>query len=54
MQLRKKAADERKSGKIVKQGYNKITIDGVVWKWNKDNEKLEQIKTKISEDTPKN
>ncbi|KAK4885816.1 hypothetical protein RN001_002087 [Aquatica leii] len=53
-QLRKKAAEEKKHGKNVKLGYNKITIDGVVWKWNKDKEILEEIKIRAPVNIPKN
>ncbi|KAK4877528.1 hypothetical protein RN001_010034 [Aquatica leii] len=53
-QLRKKAAEEKKNGENVKLEYNKITIDGVVWKWNKDKEILEEIKIRFPVNIPKN
>ncbi|KAK4882617.1 hypothetical protein RN001_005936 [Aquatica leii] len=53
-QLREKAAEEKKHGKNVKLGYNKITIDGVVWKWNKNKEILEEIKIRAPVNIPKN
>ncbi|KAF2906128.1 hypothetical protein ILUMI_00044, partial [Ignelater luminosus] len=30
-------------GKQVQAGYGKITIDGIIWRWNKTKDKLEQV-----------
>lgn len=35
------AKEAKEKNKNVKVGYNKVTIDGVVWRWNKSTEKLE-------------
>jgi predicted RNase H-like nuclease (RuvC/YqgF family) len=40
-QIRKMAKEEKNKGKEVKTGYNKVTIEGKVWKWNRALEKLE-------------
>lgn len=43
-EIRKIAKQEKEKGKQVKIGYNKIEIDGIVWRWNKMMEKLEKDK----------
>ncbi|KAK9718506.1 hypothetical protein QE152_g23124 [Popillia japonica] len=40
--LRSKAIEEKAKGKEVTIGYRKLTIDGVVWRWNGTEEKLER------------
>lgn len=35
-QIRMRARTEREAGKAVKVGFSKITIEGVVWRWNKE------------------
>lgn len=44
--LREIARTEKEKGKTVKIGYNKITINGEVWRWNKNSDKLEKLITK--------
>lgn len=46
------AEEERKNGKTVKIGYQKLTIDGTEWKWNRDQEKL--LENKIKTNNTKN
>lgn len=43
-EIRKIAKQEKEKGKQVKIGYNKIEIDGIVWRWNNMREKLEKEK----------
>lgn len=45
-QIRKLAKDEKEKGKEVKIGYNKVTINGEVWRWNRVNEKIVKSITK--------
>jgi hypothetical protein len=45
-EIRKVAKQEMEKGKQVKVGYNKVTIDGVNWKWNMLTEKLELERSK--------
>lgn len=45
-QIRKKAEEERKQGKTVKIGYQKVTIEGKEWRWSADKNTLEEIKSK--------
>jgi hypothetical protein len=40
-QMRKFAREEKDKGKEVKIGYNRVTIEGKIWKWNRVLEKLE-------------
>lgn len=44
--MRKIAMQERAKGKTVKTGYKKLTINGEVWRWNKDKETIEKERTK--------
>ncbi|KAJ8956684.1 hypothetical protein NQ318_014039 [Aromia moschata] len=44
--LRKIAKEERDKGNSVKVGFQKLIIDQQVWKWNRENEKLEILTTK--------
>lgn len=39
--IRKRAEEERKKGRKVKIGYQKLVIDGKQWRWNKRSDKLE-------------
>lgn len=41
-QIRLRAEEEKKIGKDVKIGYNKLTIDGIIWRWNNTTERLEK------------
>lgn len=43
-EIRRIAKQEKEKGKQVKIGYNKIEIDGIVWRWNSGMEKLEKEK----------
>lgn len=43
-EIRSRAQAERKAGKSVKVGFSKITIEGEVWRWSKDTNKLERAK----------
>lgn len=43
-EIRKIAKIEKSKGKTVRVGYQKVTMDGVVWKWNKEKEILEEVK----------
>lgn len=45
-QLRTRAKEERDKGNNVKIGYNKLTINGKEWRWNRDKEELEIMATK--------
>jgi hypothetical protein len=45
-QIRLMAQEEKGKGRAVKTGYNKVTIDGIEWKWNTDAKKLEKTGTK--------
>lgn len=45
-QIREMALKEKREGKMVKIGYNKITVDGEEWRWNRNEEKLDKIETK--------
>lgn len=40
------ARTERNNGKQVSVRYNKITVDGQLWKWNNATRKLEEQETK--------
>lgn len=40
-QMIKMAKEEKDKGNQVKKGYNKITINGVEWRWNKNKGKME-------------
>ncbi|KAJ3665757.1 hypothetical protein Zmor_001235 [Zophobas morio] len=40
-QIRLQAKREREAGKVVKIGFNKLTIDGKTWKWDKTQRRLE-------------
>lgn len=40
-QIRSIAKVEKEKGKNVKIGYNKVIVDGIEWKWNKDKEEIE-------------
>lgn len=42
-QIRNLARVEKDKGKEVKVGYNKITINGIEYKWNTGKEKLEEV-----------
>lgn len=42
--IRKKAKEEKESGKNVKIGFQKIIINGEEWRWNKNEEHFEKIK----------
>lgn len=44
--IRQRAQQEKANGKTVKMGYNKLIIDGVEWKWNREKEDLEKSGTK--------
>lgn len=46
--IREYARKERLEGKIVKTGYNKVTVNGTVWYWNKDTESLEKLENNFS------
>ncbi|KAF5295292.1 hypothetical protein FQA39_LY13157 [Lamprigera yunnana] len=46
--IRERAENEKKQGKKVKSGYQKLYIDKQVWKWNKEKGTLEQMKDKES------
>ncbi|KAF2901314.1 hypothetical protein ILUMI_04870 [Ignelater luminosus] len=39
-QIRLMAEEEKKMGKDVKIGYNKHTIDGIIWRWNSTKERI--------------
>ena len=43
-EIRKVAKSMMEEGKKIKIGYNKITADGEVWRWNKSKNKLEKPK----------
>lgn len=45
-QMRKIAKEQRDKGKAVKIGYNKLTVDGKIWKWNEEREILETANSK--------
>lgn len=45
-QIREKAKNEKGNGKEVKVGYNKIIVDGELWKWNRDKRELEKEESK--------
>uniref|UniRef100_A0A1Y1M2F4 Uncharacterized protein n=1 Tax=Photinus pyralis TaxID=7054 RepID=A0A1Y1M2F4_PHOPY len=42
-QIRKRAEEERKLGKTVKIGYQKITIEGREWRWNRRKNAVEEV-----------
>lgn len=44
--IREIAKEYKKCGKEVKMGYNKIIVDGMVWKWNKERGMLEREEPK--------
>ena len=46
------AEEERKKGKNTKIGFQKVTIDGTEWKWNREQEEL--IENKLKTVNPKN
>lgn len=41
-QIRITAAEQRKEGKTVKIGYNKLTIDGTDWRWDRTTGRLQK------------
>lgn len=41
--IRSMAQEERKKGKVVKIGFQKIYIDGKEWRWNKEKEQLVKV-----------
>lgn len=44
--IRAKAREEKEQGKDVKVGYNKLIVDGNVWRWNKFTNRLVELNTK--------
>lgn len=49
-EIQKIAKAEKSKGKNTRIGYQKLIIDGTIWKWNKEKHELEKIK----QDTSKN
>lgn len=47
-EVRRKANEEKNKGKKTKVGYQKVTIDGKLWSWNKEKDMLEAVKVVIS------
>ncbi|KAK9719828.1 hypothetical protein QE152_g22478 [Popillia japonica] len=45
-QMRKIAKQERGKGNTVKIGYRKQTINGEIWRWNRDKEIIEKERAK--------
>lgn len=43
LEIRKRAREERAKGNQTKVGYQRITIQGQLWKWNKDRNILEEV-----------
>ncbi|XP_023312131.1 spectrin alpha chain, non-erythrocytic 1-like [Anoplophora glabripennis] len=41
--IREKAEEERANGKTIKIGYKKLIVDGKVWRWNQNEERLEEV-----------
>lgn len=41
--VRIKAKEEREKGKKVKEGFQKLIIDGTTWKWNNEKKQLDEI-----------
>lgn len=41
--IRGKAKEERDRGNQAKVGYKKLIVNGIVWKWNEDAEKLQKV-----------
>lgn len=44
--IRLKALEEKEKGKNVKVGYNKLIVDGKVWRWNRFTNILVEVNTK--------
>lgn len=43
-QINRKMKEEREKGKTVRRGFNKLTIEGEVWRWNKDIKEITKSK----------
>lgn len=43
--IRTRAREERRQGKNVRVGYQKLTIGDVIWRWNRETEQLDLIET---------